>query len=69
MRFPLGFSDLTLLLAVTALILLVTSELLSLGYGRINILLSRKKLRNAAIFFSVLFFAAVAARIVDVIIG
>lgn len=62
------WDDVSLLLAVTAIILLVTSELLSPYYGRINIRLNRKRLRNTAITFSILFLTTVALRIVDIIL-
>ena len=34
MNFPIGLWDISLLLAITAIILLITSELLSSYYGR-----------------------------------
>jgi hypothetical protein len=49
MMFPLGFWDISLLLVVTSIILLLTSELLSPHYGRVNILINKKKLKNIAI--------------------
>jgi hypothetical protein len=69
MTFPLGFWDISLLLAITAIILLITSELLSAYYGKINILINRKKLKNTSILFSVLFLATVAIRILSIIIS
>jgi len=69
MTFPLGFWDISLLLAITAIILLITSELLSAYYGKINILINRKKLKNTSILFSVLFLATVAIRIISIIIS
>jgi hypothetical protein len=67
MTFPLGFWDISLLLAITAIILLITSELLSAYYGKINILINRKKLKNTSILFSALFLATVAIRIISII--
>jgi len=69
MTFPLGFWDISLLLAITAIILLITSELLSPYYGKINILINRKKLKNTSILFSALFLATVAIRIISIIIS
>jgi len=69
MTFPLGFWDISLLLAITAIILLITSELLSAYYGKINILINRKKLKNTSILFSALFLATVAIRIISIIIS
>ena len=67
MTFPLGISDLSLLFAATALILVLTSELLSECYGKINIFVSKRKVRNAALIFSVLFLASLAIKLVSVI--
>jgi hypothetical protein len=64
MMFPLGFWDISLLLAITAIILLITSELLSTYRGKINILISKKRLKNSAVIFSILFLTTVALRIV-----
>lgn len=67
MTFPLGFSDISLLLAITAIILLITSELLSPYYGKITILLDKRKLKNTALAFSILFLTTVAIRIISII--
>jgi hypothetical protein len=68
MTFPLGFWDISLLLAVTAIILLITSELLLPYYGRVNILINKKKLKNTAITVSILFLITVAIRITTIIL-
>jgi hypothetical protein len=67
--FPLDFWNISLLLAATAIILLITSELLSPHYGKTNILINKKKLANTAITFSVLFIITVAIRITEIILG
>ncbi len=69
MNFPLGIWDISLLLAITAIILLVTSEMLSPYYGRISIQINRKHLKNAALTTSTLFLATVAIRITAIILG
>ena len=69
MIFPLDLGELSILIAVTALILLVTSELTSPYHRRIKIYLSRKRLRQTAIFFSVLFLVIVGIRIYEIIIS
>ena len=69
MTFPLGFWDVSLLVAITAIILLITSELLSTYYGKVNILVNKKKLRNVAMGASILFLATVAIRIVSIILN
>jgi hypothetical protein len=67
MQFPLTLWDISLLLAITAIVLLITSEMLSPYYGRINIQMSRKRLRNSALAFSALFIVTVAIRIFGII--
>ncbi len=69
MTFPLGLWDISLLLAVTAIALLLTSELLSPYYGRTNLTINRKKLRNAAITTAILFLITVAMRIIAIILN
>ena len=69
MSFPLVFSDLSLWLAVTAIILLVTSELLSPSYGNTNIYINNKRLRNAAVVVSILFLVTLAIRIINMVIN
>lgn len=68
MNFPLSFWDISLLLAINAIILLVTSELLSPYYGRISTKISKQKLKNTAMIFSILFLATVAIRIANIIL-
>ena len=67
--FPLTFWDISLLLAVTAIILLVTSELLSPYYGKTSLKINKKKLRNAALTTSILFLATVGIRIITIILN
>jgi hypothetical protein len=69
MMFPLGLWEISLLLAVTAITLLITSELLSVYYGKINIKINRKKLRNTALAFSITFLATVAIRVASIILN
>jgi hypothetical protein len=69
MDFPLSFWDISLWLAITAIILLITSELISPYYGKTNLLINKKKLRNIALTVSTLFLATVAIRIVTIIIS
>ena len=67
MDFPLSFWDLSLWLAVTAIILLITSELISPYYGRTNLLVNKKRLKNVALLVSILFLITVAIRIYGII--
>ena len=64
MRFPLSISDISLWLAVMAIILLITSELLSATteYAG-NILIEKKRLRLAALALGIGFMITVIIRI------
>ena len=68
MMFPLDFWDMSLLLAITSVVLLLTSEMVSSYYGKINILINKKKLKNAAMTVSILFLITVAIRIISMIL-
>jgi len=67
MNFPLSFLGISLFLAVTAIILLITSELISPYYGKINLLINKKRLKRAALIVSILFLMTVAIRIYEMI--
>lgn len=69
MRFPLTFNDISLWLAVTAIILLITSELISPYYGRTNLLINKRRLRQTALAFGILFLITVAIRIYWIIVS
>jgi dipeptide/tripeptide permease len=69
LKFPLTFWDLSLWLAVTAIILLATSELLSPYYGRTGVILDKRKLRMVALVMGMLFMTTVVARIIGIITG
>lgn len=69
MAFPLNLSDVSLLLAVEAIVLLVASELLSPYYGAATLKINRKRLRNAAIVISISFLITVAVRIVGILLS
>lgn len=57
-----------LLIAIIAIILLVSSEMISSYHGRINILIDKKRLRIATTIVTITFIIAAAVRIVDIII-
>jgi len=67
MQFPLSFWDISLWLAVTAIILLITSELISPYYGKTNLQINKKRLKNAALTTGILFLTTVAIRIYEII--
>jgi hypothetical protein len=66
MGFPLSFSDISLWLAVMAMILLITSILISSYHGKTNLLINKKRLRNAAIIVSILFLITIVIRMVTI---
>jgi len=67
MQIPLSFWDISLWLAVTSIILLITAELISPYYGQTNLLINKKKLKNAALTTGILFLITVAIRIYGII--
>jgi len=64
---PLSFWDLSLWIAVTAIILLVTSELLSPYYGRTSIIVNKKRLRMVALSLGILFMITVFIRVSEIL--
>ena len=69
MNFPLSFWDISLWLAITAIILLATSELISPYYGRTNLLINKKRLKQTAIAVGILFLITVAIRIYGITVS
>ncbi len=69
MSFPLDLSDVSLLLAVEAIVLLITSELLSPYYGAANLKINKKRLRNVAIVISTAFLVTVGLRIASILLN
>jgi len=66
---PLTFSDLSLLLAVGAIVLLIIAELSSSSCGLTNLTINKKKLRNAAYVIGALFLITIGIKIIGIIIG
>ena len=63
MSFPLSFWDISLWLAVISIFLLVTSELSSPRYGRINMPINNKRLRRIALAMGALFLMTVCIHV------
>jgi len=63
MQFPLSFWDISLWLAITAVILLATSEVISPYYGRTSLIIEKGRLRQAALLLGLLFILSVLIRI------
>lgn len=64
---PLAFDDASLLLAIEAIVLLITYELSSSHYGTTNLIINRKKLRKVAFLMSALFLMTVAIKTVGIL--
>jgi len=69
MQFPLSLDDISLWLAITAVILLITSELSSPSYGRTNLMIEQKRLKKAALTLGILFMITVLVRIYGIIMA
>jgi hypothetical protein len=67
MQIPLDFWNLSLWLAVTGIILLITVQLASAYDGKASILVDQKKLRTTALVMGILFLATVAIRIYGIV--
>ena len=67
MQIPLDFWNVSLWLAVTAIILLITAQLISAYQGEATILIEKRRLRNAALATGVLFLVTVAIRVYGII--
>ena len=68
MQFPLEFYDISLWLAISSIILLTTSELISPYYGQTGLIIEKSHLRTAALILGILFLFTVAIRIYQMII-
>jgi len=67
LAFPLTLWDLSLWTAITAIILLATSELLSPYYGRTRLMINKRRLRIVALVVALVFLASVAYRIYGIL--
>lgn len=68
MNFPLGFWDIGLWVAVTAIMLLVTSELLAPYYGHSSLVINRGRMRQAALALGIVFLVFVIIRAAGIIL-
>jgi hypothetical protein len=65
----LDFTDVSLLLALAAIVFLITLELTAPYYGLSNLPINRKRLRNVTIVTGVLFLITVAIKAISIITG
>ena len=64
---PLTLWDLSLLLAILAIIFLILAEIAPSSFGQENLQISKKRLRNVAIIMGGLFLVTVVIRMVGLI--
>ena len=69
MQLPLCLSDVSLWLAFTAIILLITSAIISPYYGKTGIPINKRRLRTAALTVGLLFMFTVFIRIYQIIMS
>ncbi len=69
MNFPLDFWSISLWLAITSVILVTASEMLSQYHSKLNIRIDKKRLHNAALIISILFLVTAAIEIITVIVN
>jgi hypothetical protein len=67
MQIPLDFWNISLWLAVSGIILLITAQLVSAYDGKATLLIDQRKLKTAAVIMGILFLATVAIRIYGII--
>jgi hypothetical protein len=67
MGFPFGIWDLSLLTAMLSIILLVTVGVLFSQSDKVNLLISIRNLRNAAMTLTILFLVTVFLRILSLV--
>ena len=66
MDLTLPFLDITVLLAITAIILLVTAELISPNYGKINLIIDRNRLRTISTVIGIFFILTIILNITSI---
>ena len=67
MQIPLDFWNISMWLAVSDIILLITAQLVSAYDGKATLLIDERKLKTAAVIMGILFLATVAIRIYGII--
>jgi len=66
---PINFNQMSLLLAVTSIILLITSNLIDPILGRTNLTINKKRFQHVAIITSLLFLITVAIKMYELILS
>ena len=68
MQIPIGFHDINILLAILAIILLATSELINPYYGQTGLVIDKGRLRRVSLILGLLFLSTVALRVYQIFI-
>ena len=68
MQFPLNFWDVILWLTFTAIILLITSELVSTTYSHGQVMINKRRLRITALLFGVAFMITVGIHALNIVL-
>ena len=69
MHIPFDFTNISLWLAVTSIILLITVLIASAYDGKATIMINQKRLGNVAIVMGILFMVTVAIRIYEIVVS
>ena len=69
MSIPYDFWNLSLWLAMTGIILLITTQLASAHDGQATLLIDQRKLKITALIIGILFLATVAIRIYGIVMS
>lgn len=67
MQFPFDFWNISLWLAVSGIILLITAQLASAYDGKATLLIDQRKLKTAAVIMGILFLLTVAIHIYGIV--
>jgi hypothetical protein len=65
---PLNLNEVTIFLAISTIMLLITSEL-SPSYGPFDVTIEKKKLQNAAVAAGILFLASMVIKIMSILLS
>ena len=66
---PLDLTDASIVLAIAAIVLLATAQVLPTFYEPANSVINKKKLENAAVVSGILFLTTVVIKVISIIFG
>lgn len=68
MNFPITFDDISLWIAITAIILWITLEVILVRYEKTKYRIERKKLKKITLMISILFMLTVVIRAIAILL-